>query len=91
MEKKIKELEWKGQNPDKGIFSSVDIFIGYKNKPLKFLFEIKNYAQILYLADYQKPVDSHLMRIESVEKGKEMAQKLFNNYCEEILNSILAN
>lgn len=86
---KFKKLQWKGENPNKGINTSVIIFTGPdKDRRLKISFEIKTYADKLYLADYQKEYYDHLIDITSVEEGKELAQKTFEKFCQEILNNI---
>ncbi len=80
---KFKKIEWIGNDPH-GMMTSYTKVFGYK----QIGFRIMNCADgLLRLVDNTTD-DMKMYVIHSVEEGKEKAQALFEQYCNEIIRNI---
>lgn len=84
--KEYKQIEWNGTDPKIMLTSYTKVF---GNNQIGF--RIMNCADgNLRLMDFtNSEMKSYI--VKSVEAGKEMAQSLFDSYCDEILRNIYAD
>lgn len=82
----FRQIKWDGNDPKRILTSYTNVF---GNNQIGF--RIMNCADgSLNLIDFTNN-EMKIYIIKSVEEGKEMAQSLFDSYCDEILRNIYAD